>query len=240
MKHLRDALSLYRKVGDRRGEAKALNNLGRMHLYCGYHRDALDGVPGVPADLHGDRRRRRTRRSSTTTSAACTTTRAATRRAWPPAGEALAIYRDIGDLPDEADVLNDIGAIYQSAACYDEALVHHQKARQIAEEIGDLSQQLIALRQIADILRGSGRQRRGARALSAPRCRLAREIGDPYEEGKILEGIAESTLSTQRPDAARIVFRQALDIFERLGVPEAESARIRIETMDLACRPRIA
>jgi hypothetical protein len=62
--------------------------------------------------------------------------------------------------------------------------------------------------------------------------RLAREIGDPYEEAKILEGIAESTLSARRPDAARILFRQALDIFERLGVPEAESARIRIETID--------
>ena len=64
--------------------------------------------------------------------------------------------------------------------------------------------------------------------------RLAREIGDPYEEGKILEGIAETTLSTRRPDTARIVLRQALDIFERLGVPEAESARIRIEALDPA------
>jgi hypothetical protein len=51
----------------------------------------------------------------------------------------------------------------------------------------------------------------------------------------ILEGIAESTLSTQlQPHAARIVFRQALDIFERLGLPEAASARMRIETMDPA------
>jgi tetratricopeptide (TPR) repeat protein len=64
--------------------------------------------------------------------------------------------------------------------------------------------------------------------------RLAREIGDPYEEAKILEGIAETTLGTRRPEAARIVLRQALDIFERLGVPEAESARIRIEAMDPA------
>ena len=64
--------------------------------------------------------------------------------------------------------------------------------------------------------------------------RLAREIGDPYEEAKILEGIAETTVSTRRPDAARIIFRQALDIFERLGVPEAESARIRIESLDPA------
>jgi tetratricopeptide (TPR) repeat protein len=64
--------------------------------------------------------------------------------------------------------------------------------------------------------------------------RMAREIGDPYEEAKILEGIAETTLATRRPDAARIVLRQALDIFERLGVPEAESARIRIEAIDPA------
>jgi tetratricopeptide (TPR) repeat protein len=70
--------------------------------------------------------------------------------------------------------------------------------------------------------------------------RLAREIGDPYEEAKILEGIAETTLSTQRPDAARIVFRQALDIFERLGVPEAASVQIRIETIDPAFAVRIS
>jgi hypothetical protein len=61
---------------------------------------------------------------------------------------------------------------------------------------------------------------------------LARQIGDPYEEAKVLEGIAEATLGARRPDNARIVFRQALDIFERLGVPEAESVRIRIEAMD--------
>ena len=69
--------------------------------------------------------------------------------------------------------------------------------------------------------------------------RLSRQIGEPYEEGKILEGMAEATLSTLRPDAARIVFRQALDIFERLGVPEAESVRIRIETIAPAFAHRV-
>ena len=42
MQHLSDALALYQDAGDRRGEAKTLNNLGRMQLYCGYHRDALE------------------------------------------------------------------------------------------------------------------------------------------------------------------------------------------------------
>jgi tetratricopeptide (TPR) repeat protein len=106
----------------------------------------------------------------------------------------------------------------------------------IAEEIGNLSLQVIALRRMADARRGSGRYGEAFDHYHIA-LRMAREIGDPYEEAKVLEGIAESTLSTQRPDAARIVFRQALDIFERLGVPEAESARIRIETMNPAfCR----
>jgi len=236
--HLSEALSLYRGAGDRRGEAKTLNNLGRIHLYRGYHRDALGAyqrslqifreIGGAQHEAivhHNIGNVHHYKGSFEEGLAAC-------RRA-------LAIYRSIGDLPDEADVLNDIGAIYQSAACYDEALVHHEKAQLIAGEIGNVSQQLIALRSIADIRRCSGRYAEAFDHYHTA-LRLAREIGDPYEEGKILEGIAESTLSTQQPAAARIVFRQALDIFERLGVPEAESARIRIETMDPAIGRRIS
>ena len=236
--HLTNALSLYREAGDRRGEAKTLNNLGRIHLYRGYHRDALDdyersleifreigGAQNQAILYHNIGSVHHYKGSFDEGLAAC-------RRA-------LAIYRSIGDLPDEADVLNDIGAIYQSAACHDEALVHHQKARLIAEEIGDLSQQLIALRMMADIHRCCGQYGEAFDEYHAA-LRLAREIGDLYEEGKILEGIAESTLSTQQPAAARIVFRQALDIFERLGVPEAESARIRIETLDPTAGLRIS
>jgi DNA-binding SARP family transcriptional activator/tetratricopeptide (TPR) repeat protein len=231
--HICEALSLYRSAGDRRGEAKALNNLGMIHLYNGHHRDALDayqkslqifrdigGAQNQAILYHNIGNVHHYKGSYTEALAAC-------RRA-------LAIYRDIGDLPDEADVLNDIGAIYQSAACYDEALIHHEKARLIAQEVGNLSQQLMALRRIADIHRGSGRYGEALDHYHTA-LRLAREIGDPYEEGKVLEGIAESTLSTQRQAyAARIAFRQALDIFERLGVPEAEWARIRMEAMDPA------
>lgn len=232
LNYLREGLALYRRAGDQLGTAKTLNNLGRIHLYCGYHRDALEAYCeslAIFTEIGGAQHEAVLRHNI----GSVYHYKGSHEEGLASYRRALAIYRDIGDLPDEADVLNDIGAIYQSAACFDEALVHHQKARQIAEDIGDQSQQLTALRQIADIHRGSGRSSEALDHYSTA-LRLAREIGDQYEEGKILEGIAESTLSTQRPAAARIMFRQALDIFERLGVPEAESARIRIETMDLA------
>ena len=98
---------------------------------------------------------------------------------------------------------------------------------------------MIALRRIADVRRGSGRYGEAFDHYHSA-LRLAREIGDPYEEAKILEGIAETTLSTQRPHPARILFRQALDIFERLGVPEAASVQIRMETIDPAFAIRVS
>ncbi len=238
MAHLRDALSLYREVGDRRGEAKTLNNLGRIQLYCGYHRDALDGYQKSLA-IFGEIGGAQNQAILYHNIGGVYHYKGSHEEGLAAYRRALTIYREIGDLPDEADVLNDIGSLYQSAACYDEALLHHQKARVIAEEIGNLSQQVIALRRIADIRRGSG-QHAEAFDHYHTALRLAREIGDPYEEAKILEGIAESTLNTQRPYDARILFRQALDIFERLGVPEANSARIRIETMHPVVERRVS
>jgi tetratricopeptide (TPR) repeat protein len=235
---LNEALALYREVGDRLGEGKTLNNLGKMQLHSGYHRDALEtfhnsleifteiGGAQTQAVLHHNIGSVYHYKGSYDEGLA------AYRRA-------LAIYCSIGDLPDEADVLNDIGAIYQSAECYDEALIHYEKAMLIAEEIGSQAHQVIALRGIADVRRGFGRFDEAFEGYNTA-LRLARDIGDPYEEAKVLEGIAETTLSTQKPYAARILFRQALDIFSRLGVPEAESARIRMETTDPALGRRIS
>ena len=229
---LHQALSLYGDVGDRRGQAKTLNNLARIQLSLGYHRDALEGYQtalGIFGEIGGAQGQAVVYHNI----GAVHQYKGSYEDALTAYGRALAFYHDIGDLPNEASVLNDIGAVYQSAERYDEALIFHERAQSIAGEIGNLPQQVTALRGIAGVSRGAGRYAEAFDDYHTA-LRLAREIGDPYEEAKILEGIAETTLGTRRPDAARIVLRQALDIFERLGVPEAESARIRIEAIDPA------
>ena len=232
MGHLRHALSLYRDVGDRRGEAKTLNNLGKMRLSGGYHRDALENYQ-KSLEIFTELGAAQSQANVCHNIGSVYHYKGSYEEGLAAYRQALTIYRGIGDLPDEADVLTDIGAIYQSAEFYDESVVHYEKARLISEEIGNASVQVIALRGIADARRGSGRY---GEAFEQYRTALAfaREIGDPYEEAKILEGIAETTLATKGPYAARIMFRQALDIFERLNVPEAEAARIRLETTDPA------
>jgi DNA-binding SARP family transcriptional activator/tetratricopeptide (TPR) repeat protein len=238
MGHLRDALSLYRDVTDSRGEAKTLNNLGKMQLHCGYHRDALESFQ-ASLQIFGEIGGAQNQAILYHNIGSVYRYKGSYEQALAACQRALMIYRDIGDLPNEADVLRDIGAIYQSAECYSEALVHYQQARLIAEGTGNLSEQVTAFRGIADVHRGSGRYGEASDNYHTA-LKLAREIGDPYEEAKILEGIAETTLSTRGAYAARILFRQALDIFERLGVPEAESARIRIETTEPAFGRRIS
>ena len=229
MQHLDEALSLYREVGDRRGEAKTLNNLGKMQLHCGLHRDALNSFE-KSLQIFGNIGGVQNQAILYHNIGAVYHYKGSYEKGLGAYQHALELYRAIGDLPDEADVLNDIGAIYQSAERHDEALTRYQQARLIAEDIGNLSFQVVAMRGIAGVRRGSGRYAEAFETYDAA-LTLARQIGDPYEEAKILEGIAEATLSTREPHAARILFRQALDIYERLGVHEAEAARIRLGTI---------
>jgi DNA-binding SARP family transcriptional activator/tetratricopeptide (TPR) repeat protein len=232
--HLREALELYRDIGDRRGEAKVLNNTGNVQENLGYHRDALQNYR-LALEIFQEIGGRWNRAILHSNMGGIHRYKGNYSEALIDYRKALAIYRDIGDLRHHAGALHDIGCAYQCLEMYGEALVHHQKALSIAEQIGDSYVRVIALNGIADAHRGSGRHEEALDRYSAA-LRLAREIGEPLEEAKILEGIAEIRLRTRGTGAARIALRQALDIFERLGVSEAELVRVRIDVLELTDR----
>ncbi|HEX9064224.1 MAG TPA: tetratricopeptide repeat protein, partial [Streptosporangiaceae bacterium] len=213
IEHLRASLSLYTEVGDRRGEAKTLSNIGKWQLDSGRHRDALDSFQqslDIFTAIGGDQNRAILYHAI----GGVHLYKGSFESGLKALRQALAIYRAIGDRPNEANVLNDIGAIFMTAERHDDALNHYERARLLAEKIGNAAEQVAAMRGVADARRCSLRLSQALDDYHAALA-LARQIGDPYEEAKVLQGIAETTLSQHKPYAARIVFRQALDIFEQ-------------------------
>lgn len=223
------ALGLYRQVGDRRGEARSLNNLGELHRRRGYHRDAVAHYQ-ESAEIFKEIGGRENEALLHHNMGIVQYYKGRHNEALASYRMALATYRALGELRDQAGALNDIGAVYQSKEHYGEGLAHFQNACKIAEQIGDQYEIVVALRGVGDAYAGLGNDTEATGNYDNAR-RLAREIGDPYQEAKVIAGIAETALHIRGPEAARIHLRQALAIFERLGVPESEQARIRLQVL---------
>jgi DNA-binding SARP family transcriptional activator/Tfp pilus assembly protein PilF len=228
--HLNQALDLYRQVGDSRGEAITLNNLGAVQDDQGYHRDAMESYQkslAIFRQISGrqniallDHNMGRVHEYKGSYDDAIAVYR-----------KVLATYRAIGDLQHQAMALCDIGSAFRSKDCYSEALAHHQQAAALADDIGDLCLHVTAVCGIADAYRGSGSY---AAALEqyARVQKLAGEIESPYLKAKALYGMAEAVLNTRGFEAARIYWREALDIFEQLGVPEAATVELRLHGLN--------
>lgn len=224
------ALRIYCQIGDRRGEATALANLGTQQRYQGLHRDAMDSYQRsleIIRELGGEQQMeaqvylnigcvRLYKKSYGDAMAACQ--------------RALTICRQIGDLPGESLSLSGIGDVLNAREERAEALAHHRQAADIAKRIGDSFCLVAALRGIAEALCGTDRDDEAAEHYQQA-LQLAKEIGESSEEARVLEGMARAALQAQDTEMARIYLQQALDIYEQLGLAEAEAVQLRLEML---------
>jgi tetratricopeptide (TPR) repeat protein/DNA-binding SARP family transcriptional activator len=227
---LQASLDLCRQIGDQRGVARALNNLGDIQQHRGFHRDAIELYEASLEIFHED--------LDSPDHPVLLNNIGKIRRYKGDYEEALSLHRQAlrgfratGDRKNVADALDCIGETYRLMDAHNEAIIHHEQAKKISEEISDSYGETRALRGIADALRGHGRYQealdRYKQALT-----VARAIDDAYQEAMIHDGIGQLLTQTQRSRTARIHWHQALDLFERLGVMEAELVRIRLDTTD--------
>jgi tetratricopeptide (TPR) repeat protein len=224
--NLNQALNLFRQAGDRRGEGLCLNNLGAVLEDRGMHRDAVDHYERSIV-VFQEARERQSLTLLDHNLGHVQQYRGNYDEAIAIYRKALVAYYDIGDLGHQAIALSDIGAAFGSKECFTEALVHHQKSAELAEAIGDRSQLAAALCGAGDAHRGLGSY--GAATESYEQAhRLAGEIEAPYLNAKALYGLAETLLITQGATAAKIYWREALDILRQLGVPQAAIVELRL------------
>ncbi|MQA97437.1 MAG: tetratricopeptide repeat protein [Streptosporangiales bacterium] len=139
------------------------------------------------------------------------------------------IINEIGGPHEKAILDNNTGSIHSYRGHHPEALESYRRALRIHKHMGDR-------RNEADvrISIGATHDQMGQHAQALAHLNIALTIEDPYLQATALTGIATTLLHTTGPDGARLYIRQAHDIYQRLGVPEAAHTWIQLQTLDTA------
>jgi DNA-binding SARP family transcriptional activator/tetratricopeptide (TPR) repeat protein len=233
LRSFEEAIDLHRMIGDKRGEANILNNIANTQLQLGYHRDAHElfvQSQNIYRTISG----RRNNAILLINFGDVARYRGNLSRALKLYRTALAEFTATGDRINQPNVLNNIGMTLAEMNKYNEALIHHKKALSIADEVGNVSENIRARLGIATTDLGTGRYPAAEDGYRAS-LKSARHTSEPYLEAQALVGIAKVTNLTQGHTAARIYWRQAYDLYAQMGIlPEMEAVRLHLEITDLA------
>ncbi|WP_421658834.1 tetratricopeptide repeat protein [Leptothermofonsia sp. ETS-13] len=154
------AAEIYRQLGDRKGEATVLNNLGGVYFSQGQYVDALKAYERAltAVKITGDAPEQATTLSNIAFVYRTQADALKTKDSGQEIGrnpilieaqrqylkaldfyqQALAIIQQVGDLKSEGTTLNNIGGINISLGRYADALNAYQKALAVYEKLGDL------------------------------------------------------------------------------------------------------
>ncbi len=203
------------RLGDRLGQANALNNLGDVRRltgdYLGAVRD-LEEALGISRDI-GDRLGQANALTNLGDVRLLTGD-------YPDAAavleEALRICRDIADRLGQANALTNLGNVRLLTGDYRGAAAVLEEALGIYRDLGNRLGQARALNNLGDVRRMTGDWPDAARNLEEA-LRISRDIGDRLGQANALTNLGNVRLLTgDYPDAARDL-EEALRIYRDIG-----------------------
>lgn len=224
------ALSSVRMLGDKRGEALVLNNLGmafarrRMDEAAAYFEQAL-AIRREIADLPGE---------AQTASNLADTYRRLRRydEALALLMRALEIQRQAANPYSEAVVLNNLGETYLSLGRVTEAVDSLDHARDMFRDIGEIRGEGYALDNLGEAYLSLGRVAPAIGVLERA-LDLRDSAGDRFDAADTLGRLVRAHVAKQQPDRARAYLRRALLIYEELG-DDAQASAVRAQFRGLA------
>lgn len=224
------ALSSVRMLGDKRGEALVLNNLGmafarrRMDEAAAYFEQAL-AIRREIADLPGE---------AQTASNLADTYRRLRRydEALALLMRALEIQRQAANPYSEAVVLNNLGETYLSLGRVTEAVDSLDHAREMFRDIGEIRGEGYALDNLGEAYLSLGRVAPAIGVLERA-LDLRDSAGDRFDAADTLGRLVRAHVAKQQPDRARAYLRRALLIYEELG-DDAQASAVRAQFRGLA------
>jgi tetratricopeptide (TPR) repeat protein len=222
------ARTLYRDLGSQLGLAHAQFSLGVLHRLTGDHRAAaalLEESQRVYRQL-GDRLGHANSLRELGVLRRLTGDHA---RATPTLLEALSLYQDLGNRRGQAEALQELGEARRQAGDPARATQDLTRAHAILVQLGSRGGQAEVLNYLGALLLDTADPLARDRFRAA--LRLAREVGNPLEEARALDGMAGCSLHRSDPGDAARQLRAALAIYRRLGAPEAAAAEAALASL---------
>jgi tetratricopeptide (TPR) repeat protein len=223
------AVQAARSLGDRLGQANALNDLGHVRRLTGDYpaaAQALEQALSIYRDI-GDRRGQASALLYLGQVQLATGDYPAAAQALK---QALSIYRDIGDRRGPANALLYLGQVQLATGDHPAAAQALEQALSIYRDIGDRGGEAEALNKRGVLYRVSGDPTQ-AEECHQRALELARTIADSWDEADALAGLGRCALAVGHAAPAEGLLRQALEIFQRIGAAEAPDLLTELDAL---------
>jgi tetratricopeptide (TPR) repeat protein len=138
--------------------------------------------------------------------------------------EALVLYGALGSQVGEAFVVKFLGSAHEAKGEHDLAAARYEEALRLCRAVGDASLEAEVLNHLGFVRCRTG-DRNGAREAHHEALALSAEHGYRLEEARALEGLGTVALANGAEVSAKRQWRQALERYEAIGVPQAEKLR---------------
>jgi tetratricopeptide (TPR) repeat protein len=209
------AIAPARQLGDRLGEASALNDLGTVRRLTGDY-SAAARAHEQALDIYRDIGERLGQANALVFLGEVLRLTGEYPAAAQTLEQALAISRDIGDRLGQANALVFLGGVLQATGDYPAAVRAHEQALAISRDIGDRLGQANALVFLGGVLRLTGEYPAAAQTLEQALA-ISRDIGDRLGQANALVFRGEILRATGDYPAAAQALEQALAIYRDIG-----------------------
>src|SRR6266511_755739 len=216
-----EALELYRRATDRKGEAETLHNIGFAYWSLGETQKALEKYnESLPISRAvGDRKLEAITLSSM---GSVYSSMGEMQKALEKFNEALPIRRAVGDRKLEANTLNNIGTVYRLWGEMQKALEKFNEDLSIRRAVGDRSGEAYTLSNIGSIYRILGETQKAVEKLNES-LPIMRAIGDRRGEALALHNIGTVYWSLGEPQESLEKYNEALSLFQFVGDRNGEA-----------------
>ncbi|MGH8901509.1 MAG: tetratricopeptide repeat protein [Egibacteraceae bacterium] len=220
-------LSLFRGIGHRLGEARSLRNLGAVHGEQGRFDDAIACLETSRSMFHelGSP-------VGQASSLRCLGDAYRGKGHLPKAiacfDECLAMYRRLGHRLGEASALMGLGITYGQQGRFEEAISCFDAGLPMFRQLGYRRLEAHSLRRLGDLYEQQGHYHE-AIACFDKSLPILRELSDRLWEARTLVRRGDILDHLSDHDGARMVWREALRIFQAIGAPEAGEVKAQLE-----------